>query len=218
MTSSSTKVSFQCPWQHQGIAFLGAILWIDIGSVSTEYERNFLITVSKCLLMCQKVEMAYRAIVGFTEFVSNGSYDKDSLKKAFEKGVNRTIGQSRSYAEQSLKDSLIGVLSSYFPDIPKFRNYIAHDVLSQLSSIYSEPMLMRPEPNQIINKELKEIYSSVRSLIILDNALNCIMWTKNEHTNPLKLPVTWAYEKSMLKWIFDGFEEKDYLPDETTIA
>lgn len=190
-------------------------MWIDYHSLDSEYETNFMVVVSKCLLLCQKIEKAYRALNGLTAIKNDPTQNKhmDELYKKYYK--NKTLGNSIYAAIQNHKTSFIGIISHAYKDVPKLRNYIAHDVLAGLLSIISEPRPMDIAVTDLIDKELKEIYKAIIPLIELDDLLNCLGWWINENEIPFTLPIHINYKKNMITWIFVGFDEKDYVSDET---
>lgn len=193
-------------------------MWIDTNSLNSTYEKDFLVVVSKCLMLCQKIEKAYKAINSITELQSNPELvnKMDDVIKHYM--GNKTLGYSIDSAIKNHDNSPIGFISKRYKRANKKRNYIAHDSLTTLFSIISNHEPIPVTTHDIIADELKEIYNSITPLIDLDDALNCIGWIINENMNPFDLPVHTNNRKKMVKWIFDGFEEKDYLPDEVIVA
>lgn len=190
-------------------------MWIDYKSLDSEYEINFMVVVSKCLLLCQKIEKAYRALNGITAIKNDPELINQMdiiLKKHYH---NKTLGNSIHTAIQNHEKSLIGIISKAYEDVPKLRNYFAHDVLTEVSSIISEPRPMEKSTSDYFDEELKNIYTAIIPLIELDDLLNRLGWVINEKGNPIALPKHVNYKDNMVKWIFVGFIEKDYLSDET---
>ena len=132
-------------------------MWIDYHSLDSEYETNFMVVVSKCLLLCQKIEKAYRALNGLTA-IKNDPTQNNHMNELYKKYYkNNTLGNSIYAAIQNHETSLIGIISHVYKDVPKLRNYIAHDVLAGISSIISEPRLNGITINDLIDQELTEI-------------------------------------------------------------
>ncbi|GAB1366637.1 hypothetical protein MASR1M36_15080 [Candidatus Cloacimonadaceae bacterium] len=190
-------------------------MWIDHNSLDSEFETNFMGVVSKCLLLCQKIEKAYCALNGITAFMNDPTQIKHMDEIFIKYYKNKTLGNSIHAAMRNHEKSFIGIISNAYKDVPKFRNYIAHDVLAGIISIISEPRPIEIAAIDIIDKELKQIYKAIIPLIELDDLLNCLGWWINENEIPFTLPIHINYKKNMINWIFVGFDEKDYVSDET---